>query len=347
MIDSAVTPLQTGASKNTEYGYLIGRVRVWESGLLNPRLLDQLLRADNADQAGRIVSEIPQLGEVLQNVAQNPPSIDQALMNHFWSLTEEISGHRLGAKVAEFFTLLFHFSQLKLLLKRHLAQKPLGSIPEGVLDWNRISRYISGEKEEYVPDLFRQAIDQAKLQYEKWNNIQAIELVIDRLFLSRVLKLSRETESSLLKNWFIVYVAFALLRGAFRIRLQQRSLDFSQLIYLANPMVREDDFKELISAPADKVVEKMADIGLSSVLPDQGVFQDDPYYLATMEKIMDNYLLSMLRPYQLNAFGPEPVFGFLFAKNIDIKNLRIVLHGKYFEMDERDLRDKVRECYYE
>jgi len=91
----------------------------------------------------------------------------------------------------------------------------------------------------------------------------------------------------------------------------------------------------------------MADIGLSSVLPDQGVFQDDPYYLATMEKIMDNYLLSMLRPYQLNAFGPEPVFGFLFAKNIDIKNLRIVLHGKYFEMDERDLRDKVRECYYE
>ncbi|MEN3183699.1 MAG: V-type ATPase subunit, partial [Atribacterota bacterium] len=69
--------------------------------------------------------------------------------------------------------------------------------------------------------------------------------------------------------------------------------------------------------------------------------------IAEIERKMDNHLLSLIRQYRLETFGPEPVFGFLFAKSIDMKNLRILLEGKYFGLEADVLRKKLRECYYE
>ncbi len=67
--------------------------------------------------------------------------------------------------------------------------------------------------------------------------------------------------------------------------------------------------------------------------------------LAEIERNMDNYLLDFIRSYRWKAFGPSRFL--ISRKSIDVKNLRLVLEGKYFGLESEKIKSKLRECYYE
>jgi hypothetical protein len=86
-----------------------------------------------------------------------------------------------------------------------------------------------------------------------------------------------------------------------------------RFMYAANSLISVDTFMGLLSAPAEKVPEIITDLGFQFVFPTEP-FRDDPYYVAEVEKNIDNYLMRFARSFRAQTFGPEPVFGFLFAK---------------------------------
>ncbi|BER92833.1 MAG: V/A-type H+/Na+-transporting ATPase subunit [Candidatus Atribacteria bacterium] len=341
------TFLQVHPERSSKYGYLIGRVRVLERSLLNYRVLDSMLKAESLEQAIRAVQEVPYLGEKFQALSYKLEDLNQALNEHHLWVVNEIASHKLGKDLAQFFVMQFNFLGLKLQLKAFLARKNLEKPPIGTLQWSRILRFMSGESGEFVPEPYRLAIQEAMAAYEEHSNIQAVELVMDRFYLAELLKLYSESSSRAIRNWYLAYVVLSLLQAALRLRLQQRKLDLAMKIFLENPFLKSSDFTILITGSAEKVLEVFASLGLAFLLPEEGSYREDPAFLADIERNIDNYLLQHLKPYRIVATGPEPILGFLFAKALDIKNLRIVLQGKYFGLPENVLRQKIRECYYE
>jgi len=344
-----MTVLQEKMSSNkiTNYAYLIGRIRGLERGVLNNRLLENALKAEDLEQTLRVLTELPYLSEVFQNVAKNPPAIDRALTDHFWGTLNEIATNRYGTDIANFFQLTFDFNDLKLIVKRHLAKSGSDKEYPSTFDWKRALRYVAGESSEYLNDVYRYALNDALAGYENTHHVQQVDHVLDRAYLEEVKRIADANESKVIKNWLIAYIIFAYLRAAFRARFQQSKIDWFRSIYFENPYIRFEDLAEIINGPEEKVVEIIVHQGFHELLPHEGEYRNDPYSLSEIERNMDNYLMRFIRPYRIQAFGPEPVFGFLYAKMTDIRNLRILLHGKYFGIDETGLRNKLRECYYE
>jgi|GEM_PF-533100 len=334
-------------SGDTRYAYLVGRVRELERGLLSQRTLETLLRSENLEQALRGVAEIPYWGEAFQNVPSRTYDIDRVLVTHYWQNIQEIASHSPGDKIARFFIWPFDFSEVKLILKHRLVGKTLEDTYPTTLDVVKVNRFLGGETREYLSDLWIKAITDSLEAYENYRVIQVVEIVLDRYYLEQVYLLAQEMESKVLKNWLLAFVLLAYFRAIFRARYQQRKGELVRLLFFPQPLFPEGKLIEMLNASPEKVAEEVSNFGFDFLLPEKGVFRDDPSYLAEIEKNMDNYLLDFIRSYRWEAFGPEPVFGFLWAQGIDVKNLRLILEGKYFGLENEKIKNKLRECYYE
>lgn len=330
-----------------DYAYLIGRVRVLERSLLTPRTLDALLRSEDLEQALRVMTEVPYLGEAFQGIVPSLESIDRVLTEHFFGIVSDFAKQNNGKDIAEFFLLGFDAAALKLAVKHYMLKKPLEKTYPASFDVRKVIRFLSGEGSEYFPEDFAQTLQAIQELLETHpGDAQGVEFLCDRFFLKGTYNLANRSSGSL-RKWYHLYIIFAYIRGAFRARYQERKPDALRRLYFDNPLLGEKELLEMLSLPDEKVPEYLEYLGFAFVLPEAGVFRNDPYYIAEIERKMDNHLLSFIRQHRLETFGPEPVFGFLFAKSVDMKNLRILLEGKYFGLETDVLRRKLRECYYE
>jgi len=84
-------------------------------------------------------------------------------------------------------------------------------------------------------------------------------------------------------------------------------------------------YKELINHSYEELVEKKT--------------------LNTFDIRKDNFLMAKLKEHKIVPFGPSALAGYLYAKEIESKNLRILLIGKINKVPEEILRSRVRDSY--
>ncbi len=67
--------------------------------------------------------------------------------------------------------------------------------------------------------------------------------------------------------------------------------------------------------------------------------------LSKFELEMDNYLTGLVKESKKVTYGPEVVFSYGYAKEIEIKNLRIILISKLNDLSPDFIRERLRETY--
>ena len=63
------------------------------------------------------------------------------------------------------------------------------------------------------------------------------------------------------------------------------------------------------------------------------------------EKNLDDYLMDKIKLFKINPFGMESILGFLYAKETEIKNIRIILAGKINNIENNMILERLREGY--
>ena len=63
------------------------------------------------------------------------------------------------------------------------------------------------------------------------------------------------------------------------------------------------------------------------------------------ELLADNFTMASLRSAMHKAFGPEPVIGYILAKETEIRNLRVILTGKINGLPAGAIRERLRDTY--
>ncbi|MDN6267350.1 MAG: V-type ATPase subunit, partial [Tetragenococcus koreensis] len=67
--------------------------------------------------------------------------------------------------------------------------------------------------------------------------------------------------------------------------------------------------------------------------------------LTNLDLNKDNFLMRRLKEEKTVPFGPQAILGYLYAKEVEIKNLRMILVGKINKIPEETLQERVRESY--
>jgi len=67
--------------------------------------------------------------------------------------------------------------------------------------------------------------------------------------------------------------------------------------------------------------------------------------LAVLEREIDNFLLQIIKKAKYQVFGIEPLIGYALAKEIEIKNLRLLLTGKIMQIKPEEIKERLRGSY--
>jgi len=64
-----------------------------------------------------------------------------------------------------------------------------------------------------------------------------------------------------------------------------------------------------------------------------------------LEKALDDLLMSYIRSARLVTIGVEPLIAWLFAKETEIRNVRMIMTGKINNLPMDMIRERLRETY--
>ncbi len=74
-------------------------------------------------------------------------------------------------------------------------------------------------------------------------------------------------------------------------------------------------------------------------------YWQDNKSLTRIEILKDNYLLDLLKIGKYTSFGLESIIGYIYAKENDIKNIRIILNAKKYLLSKNIIKNNVRDTY--
>jgi len=104
------------------------------------------------------------------------------------------------------------------------------------------------------------------------------------------------------------------------------------------PALSEKDIEDLINS------YKNSKIGKSLILALKGY--NDTGRLLLFEKYIENFLTNLLKEkVQRMPYGPEIIFAYVHAKEVEIKNLRICLVGRANGLSADFIKERLREIY--
>jgi V/A-type H+/Na+-transporting ATPase subunit C len=105
--------------------------------------------------------------------------------------------------------------------------------------------------------------------------------------------------------------------------------------------------KEVFLNFVDKDMEDYTNFLLETDYADflRPVIREGNLDLVKLEQLKDDYLSSLYQEAQTQAFGPLPLLAFLNAKEVESKNLRLLVIGKRSHFESETIRKRVRQVY--
>ena len=204
---------------------------------------------------------------------------------------------------------------LKLLFKKEVESSisttfsPLGTIPP-----SRLKDAIQTKAFLQIPFYFRETAKMALALFQA-EGIKQWEQFLEKEMWKTILKESKEINNLFLENFLKMQIDFLNIKN------------FPD-IFIPGGRLKKEIFKQDRANIEKKVL-----------------FFYPALDFANPEKTMDNLLINYVRKAKTHSFGIEPLIAYLFAKEEELKNIKLILLGKLNNIDPSTIKKNLRETY--
>ncbi|MDD2417943.1 MAG: V-type ATPase subunit [Oscillospiraceae bacterium] len=326
--------------KEEKYVYAVSTIKVNEKTLLSTDFLEQLLSTRHHDDVRRQLVEHGWLG---LSSDDDDAQLQKFLINS-WELINEISPE---PNLLEALVLKNDYHNLKAALKCSFS----GVSPEKyfikpcMFDVEEMASAVSDRNFDQLPSHMQAVALEAHGVYMRTQNGQYSETIIDTGALSAIREAGKCSESQLISFASELTCAAANVKTAVRaIRTQKDAHFFDTAICECDTL----DKKELIAAALKGEEALLAYLDTTPYKEAVEILEsgsDNHASLSAFEKWFDDRLTERIRATKSVFFGPDPLAAFYLAREIEIRNIRILLSGKRHEVDDLVIRERMRKLY--
>lgn len=335
--------------------------RINEKNLLTRSDFERLNDLDTIDEVLNNLSDTIYRDSIdeLSN-AQEYEEILKKELKRSYALLEELAPDN---KILNYMKEKYHFHNLKVMVKEIIQGKDyknlymdLGGLDLAFIKKNLIKEekkdsfdFVLGDKKE--EDLPREVkyLSFAKVALEKFeesNNPQDIDLSLDKDFYQMKLKDAKEIDSEKLIDFTREEVDLTNLVSLLRVKSQDESLDLLKESLIDGGFISRDKFIDYFSYDINRIREAMTNTNIGKYVKD--ILKDDrniDEMIMALEKVIDDHLTDFTIDSKMVTFGPEVLMNFLISKEIEIKNLRILLVAKQNNLDKDLSLERLRKSY--
>lgn len=328
-----------------EYGYACARIRELEKGLLNKDIIKKMIDSPDLGSSLKVLVENNLCEYTFENTETH--SINLVLDNILKRTIDIVNEISPYPYLFHLFKWKYDFHNLKVLLKAKVLNKegpyPLYSI--GNICSNGLSSAVFEGKYQLIPVKFERILKQAETEYLKSESLQLMEIILDQGYYEIIFEQLEEINQVFL--FYFYKTELDLLNFNIACRCKIRDIKKSKLA-------------EILINYGHLSMQKVIDIYDNSIPSWPNNFQKTEYFsifeegirywmqeksLLKLEQLSDDFLLNLLKIGKYTTFGLESIIAYYYAKENDLKNIRIISNGKRYGFSDNIIQKYIRDTY--
>ncbi|HLR88288.1 MAG TPA: V-type ATPase subunit [Atopostipes sp.] len=326
---------------NRQYGASNVLVRVYEKDLLSPEDFERMLTADDYEEAKRILDET-HYHQYLEEAGSN---LEEALTRSLVDTYKQISEISPSALLNEYVTLRFTYHNIKLAFKENIMESNLEHLyfPFSPFSQSAIDYAVTSGHSTRLPELYMESINEVRKEYDEYHDLYSIDVILDRRFLQHLRLLAEEIGDSRLIDYTEKFIDYRNVITLVRAMSQGRTRNFLNSVLSSSGSIPKAEIIDLARGDYSDVINYYNSTYLDKII-DQAS-EDEDIKIDRLEAIIDDEWMLLMQEGKRIASGPLPILAYVHAKEVEAKNLRILLFAKRTDMEVEEIRERMRLNY--
>ncbi len=328
-----------------KYAYAVGRVRAVEARLLDRATIERMIDAPDVHSAFKVLEEAG-YAHVDSQVKERLP-IDEILDEEELKLFRFIQETSPDERLVDLVTLQHDYHNLKVMLKAKIYDvSPVGAISRlGSLSTEAISEALDGDVRA-LPREFTLALEKAETVHSLRPSPEVIDIVIDREMHEALLKKAQAIGIPFLTEQVRREIDFLNLSIFLRARKMKRDKWLVDHAFVSGGKV---DPVKLSYAYEDESPDALMDVlsgtGYEFIARRGLKLVEEGESLSDIERFFAGAVSQSIRQARFVPLGPEPLIGYILAKQQELKTARLVIAGKAAGVSRDSMRERLRDAY--
>ncbi len=327
-----------------DYAYASARIRAIETKLLDSSRFDRMIDAPNAEEAFKVLLEA-EYG--FSGGSGNVYSFEALLaeeMKRCYSLLLDIAPQ---VEVIKAFQRKHDFFNLKVLLKAEFSgqETPDILLDTGTIDTENIKRIIREREYGELSPIMHKAIMETHDTFSKTQDPQIVDLLLDKASYHQLASDLGETDNLFLHRLTEILIDITNIKMFIRARTINKAWDFLKKLLLEGGTIPERTYFENCDKSLDAFVEEIRFGSYGDVVRQGWELYKIKKNISGLEKLLDDFLMEYVRKARVVTMGVEPLVAWLYAKETEIRNVRIIMTGRINRLSADIIRERLRLGY--
>jgi V/A-type H+-transporting ATPase subunit C len=326
-------PLKIKVQKNPDFTFAVGKIRVSESKLLKPSILYQLADSQTLEEMESILNATP-YGKGLSML-----NFDDSLDNEELTTLNELKNLVKDYRFLLPFFYKRDFHNLKLIAKSKFTKTDEGWLKEGLIEKEIISKTIAEGNISYLPEAYRKLLNEAWQVYERINQWQMIDVLLDKKLYEKIFEVTQELP--FLNQFFQIELDLLNIKSLIRCKSKASEIELFVQLLVDGGLLVKSLFVEMYEKPINDFSGKLKFTPYYT-LSDEGIpYLEETGRFYKIEQGCYSVLLDYLSCAKYTAFGYEPLLRYLFLKVNELRNLRTIFTCKLHGVEPEEIKERI------
>lgn len=319
--------------------------RIYEKRLLTKSDFERMIEANNLDEAIRYLNDTPYQSYVNKLIRNEDYEIalKESLRDNFTDFYKLLP----STEVVDLLALKYEYHNLKVILKETISGVDYSRIyiNLGYFDFEKLKKEFRSGDRKKLDTLYAEVVSDVYDEFLEYKDPQNIDILIDKRYFERLKELSEKTDILLFKQYTEDLIDFTNIRTLLRCQKQNNDLNFLNRVIIEGGTIEKDRYKDFLNQKIDENCTLFKSARIYYQVKESIKEYNTSNSLSYFEKSMDDYLMGVIKEAKKVTYGPEVPFAFLYGKETEVKNLRIIFVSKLNKLPTNFIRERLRESY--
>ncbi|MDD4363343.1 MAG: V-type ATPase subunit, partial [Atribacterota bacterium] len=241
----------------------------------------------------------------------------------------------------------YDFYNLKVLLKAKLtfSKDEIPAFDIGNIPLEKIKEAVFENKLQSVPMLVERLIKEAEEEYMKTDSLFILETMLSNGYFEMIFNELNNINNDFLTSYYKTEVD--LLNIIIACRSKIRHIKKTNLLeyLIKNGYMNINKLSQIYENSIQSWPNYFQKTDYEALVSEGIKYWQDNKSLTRIEILKDNFLLDLLKIGKYTSFGLESITGYIYAKENDIKNIRIILNAKKYLLSKNIIKNNIRDTY--
>ena len=328
-----------------QFAQVVPRLRVLETRLLDKAKLDRMIDSNSADDAIKVLQET-EYANVMSSV-KRAEDYENMLSAELKRVYHELYDMSPSKALVDIMSIKYDYHNIKVLLKGMFLNKDFSNmlISVGKFDLNKLKASIENNDYSELSNTMKLAVEETINEFNIKKDSQLIDIILDKYMFEELKDIAKKVNDNFINKYIKALIDLTNVKTLLRVKKQNKGREFLLSVVIHGGSIDKEVLVSLLTDTIENIPGKLGYTDYAEILK-AGV---EDYSVSNsaglLEKLIDNYIMNMMKDAKMIPFGVEPILAYIYAKETEIKVIRIIMVGKLNNITSEVIRERLRDIY--